>query len=62
MCVSMYSVNSLMRIVNKNELQMWLNTLMYPLLVILFNIIVGFGLDFKVNGFIMSLGWSKIIV
>ena len=51
-----------MRIVNKNELQMWLNTLMYPLLVILFNIIVGFCLDFKVNGFIMSLGWSKIIV
>ena len=50
-----------MRIVNQNEVQTWLNTLVYPGIVVVMNFILGFWLDFQVNGFIMSLGLSKIV-
>lgn len=59
--IPMFSMNSLMRIIGKNKIQMWINTLLYPGLIIILNIIIGFKLDYKVNGFLMSLGVAKLV-
>ena len=59
--IPMFSMNSLMRIIGKNKIQMWINTLLYPSLVIILNIIIGFKLDYRVNGFLISLGVAKLV-
>lgn len=41
---------------------MYLNTLSYPIIVLFLNFVLGYLLDFKVNGFIMSLGLSKVVI